>query len=65
METGAAVVTTEDIVKTYPQFLVIEQRAWFFNLQETHHVTAEKLAEVIPAGDGESPCTLWKVTRVD
>ena len=59
------VVTTEDIVKTYPQFLVIVQRAWFFNLQTTHHVTAEKLAEVISTVEGESSCTLWKVTRVD
>jgi hypothetical protein len=55
------VVTTDEILKTYPQFLVIEQRAWFLNLQTTHHVTAEKLAEA----EGEITCTLWKVTRVD
>jgi hypothetical protein len=59
------VVTTDDILKTYPQFLVIDQRAWFLNLQTTHHVIAEKLAEVIPSVEGESACTLWKVTRVD
>jgi hypothetical protein len=58
------VVTTDDILKTYPQFLVIAQRAWFFNLQTTHQVTAEKLAEVISSVEGESSCTLWKVTRV-
>jgi hypothetical protein len=59
------VVTTGDILKTYPQFLVIEQRAWFLNLKDTHQVTAEKLAEVIPAAEGEIACTLWKVTRVE
>jgi hypothetical protein len=59
------VVTTDDILKTYPQFLVIEQRAWFLNLRTTHQVTAEKLAEVIPSVEGEIACTLWKVTRVD
>lgn len=58
------VVTTDEILKTYPQFLVIEQRAWFLNLKTTHQVTAEKLAEVIPTAEGEVPCTLWKVTRV-
>ncbi len=59
------VETTEDILRTYPQFLVIEQRAWFLNLKATHRVTAEKLAEVIPAGEDQVPCTLWKVTRVE
>jgi hypothetical protein len=58
------VQTTDDILKTYPQFLVVEQRAWFLNLKTTHDVTAEKLAEVIPAQEGEASCTLWKVTRV-
>jgi hypothetical protein len=55
---------TADILKTYPQFLVIEQRAWFLNLKTTHQVVAEKLAEVIPEGEDEVPCTLWEVTRV-
>lgn len=59
------VETTDDILSTYPQFLVIEQRAWFLNLNTTHRVTAEKLAEVIPTADDEIPCTLWKVTRVE
>jgi hypothetical protein len=59
------VLTTDDILKTYPQFLVIDQRAWFLNLRTTHQVTAEKLAEVIPSVEGETACTLWKVTRVD
>jgi hypothetical protein len=30
---------------------------------ETRQVTAEKLAETVPAAD-EIACTLWKVTRV-
>lgn len=59
------VMTTDEIVRTYPQFLVIAQRAWFFNLRTTRQVTAEKLAEVISSADGESSCTLWKVTRVE
>jgi len=59
------VETTLDILRAYPQFLVIEQRAWFLNLQATHHVTAEKLAEVIPTAEDEIPCALWKVTRVE
>jgi hypothetical protein len=59
------VVTTDDILKTYPQFLAIEQRAWFLNLTATYRVTAEKLAEVIPTAENEIACTLWKVTRVE
>jgi hypothetical protein len=59
------VETTDDILKAYPQFLVVAQRAWFLNLKTTHRVTAEKLAEVIPARDDEAACTLWKVTRVE
>jgi hypothetical protein len=58
------VETTDDILRTYPQFLVIEQRAWFLNLRTTHQVVAEKLAEVIPQEDGDISCTLWKVTGV-
>jgi hypothetical protein len=58
------VETTDDILRTYPQFLVIEQRAWFLNLRTTHQVVAEKLAEVIPQEEGDISCTLWKVTRV-
>jgi hypothetical protein len=54
---------TDDIVRSYPQFLVIEQsgRAWFHNLLLTRDVTAQKLAEV--SEDGQS-CTLWRVTSV-
>ena len=59
------VEATSDILKAYPQFLVIEQRAWFLNLTTTHQVTAEKLAEVIATGDDEISCRLWKVTRVE
>jgi hypothetical protein len=59
------VETTDDILNAYPQFLVIEQRAWFLNLKTTYQVTAEKLAEVIPTTEAEVPCTLWKVTRVE
>ncbi len=59
------VVTTDDILRVYPRFLVLEQRAWFLNLRTTHQVTAEKLAEFTPTGPDEVPCTLWKVTRVE
>lgn len=59
------VETTDDILKAHPQFLAIEQRAWFLNLEATHQVTAEKLAEVIPVGEDEIPCTLWMVRRVE
>ncbi|WP_407157767.1 hypothetical protein [Bradyrhizobium sp. STM 3557] len=60
------VESTDDIVRKYPQFLVIEQpyRAWFHNLVETRNVTAEKLAETVPAAPDEIACTLWKVRRV-
>lgn len=60
------VESTDDIVRKYPQFLVIEQpyRAWFHNLLETRQVTAAKLAETVPAASDEIACTLWKVTRV-
>jgi hypothetical protein len=59
------VVSTEDIVGKYPQFLVIEQsgRAWFHNLTTTRDVSAQKLNEVTSA-DGSQSCTLWKVTSV-
>lgn len=60
-----AIMTTDDIVKTTPQFLAIEMsgRAWFHNLRDTRDVSAEKLAEVTTPGGGDS-CTLWKVSRV-
>jgi hypothetical protein len=56
-----AVMSTEDIVSDFPQFLAIEQsgRAWFHNLRTTRDVAAEKLATT----DDQS-CTLWKVTSV-
>jgi hypothetical protein len=56
-----AVMSTEDIVRNFPQFLAIEQsgRAWFYNLRTTRDVAAEKLATT----DDQS-CTLWKVTSV-
>lgn len=59
-----SIMTTEDIIAAYPQFLVLEMsgRAWFYNLRNTRDVTAEKLAErTSPGGD---TCTLWKVTSV-
>jgi hypothetical protein len=60
------VESTDDIIRKYPQFLVLEQpyRAWFHNLGQTRQVTAEKLAETNPAAPDEIACTLWKVTRV-
>jgi hypothetical protein len=56
-----AVMSTEDIVRNFPQFLAIEQsgRAWFHNLRTTRDVVAEKLGVT----DDQS-CTLWKVTSV-
>jgi hypothetical protein len=61
------VEATDDIVRKYPQFLVIEQpyRAWFHHLTSTRQVTAEKLAEATPANPDSISCTLWKVTRVE
>lgn len=57
-----SIMPTDDIVTTYPEFLVIEQsgRAWFHNLRTTRDVAAEKLAETT----GGDACTLWKVTSV-
>ena len=61
-----SVMSTEDIVRTYPKFLVIEQsgRAWFRNLKATHHLVAEKLAETSTTADLPSSCTIWMVTNV-
>jgi hypothetical protein len=60
-----SVMSTDDIVRSYPQFLVVEQpgRAWFHNLRATRNVVAEKLAETANA-EGNASCTLWKVTSV-
>lgn len=60
----ASIMSTNDIIKAYPQFLAIEMsdRAWFHNLQATRDVTAEKLTE--SASPGGETCTLWKVTSV-
>jgi hypothetical protein len=58
-----SIVSTEDIVRDYPEFLVIESdRAWFDNLRQTRDVSAEKLAEVNTGRGGT--CTLWKVASV-
>jgi len=62
-----SIMSTEDIVRNFPQFLAIEQsgRAWFHNLTTTRDVAAEKLAEVTNThGDQFYTCTLWKVTSV-
>jgi hypothetical protein len=60
-----SIMSTADIVRDFPQFLVIEQsgRAWFHNLRTTRDIVAEKLSEVSSA-DGEQTCRLWKVTGV-
>ena len=60
-----SVMSTEDVVRNFPQFLVIEQsgRAWFHNLRTTRDVVAEKLTEVTDTESDQS-CTLWKVTSV-
>jgi hypothetical protein len=61
-----SVMSTEDLVRTYPKFLVIEQggRAWFRNLKATRNVVAEKLAETPATADALSSCALWRVTSV-
>ena len=61
-----SVMSTEELVRTYPEFLVIEQsgRAWFRNLKATRDVVAEKLAETPATTDIPSHCTIWKVTNV-
>jgi hypothetical protein len=61
---NASIMSTDDILKAYPQFLAIELsgRAWFHNLRNTRDVTAEKLTEVTDASG--NACTLWKVTSV-
>jgi hypothetical protein len=58
-----SVMSTEDIVGNFPQFLAIEQsgRAWFHDLRTRRDVVAEKLTEVTST-DGKQSCTLWKVT---
>jgi hypothetical protein len=60
-----SIMSTEAIVRGFPQFLAIEQsgRAWFHNLRKTRDIVAEKLAEVT-SPDGDQTCTLWKVTSV-
>jgi hypothetical protein len=61
-----SVMSTEDLVRTYPKFLVIEQgrRAWFRNLKATRNVVAEKLAETPATADALSSCAIWRVTSV-
>jgi hypothetical protein len=61
-----SVISTDDIVRNFPQFLVIEQpeRAWFHNLRTTRNVAAEKLAESVASDPHEPLCALWKVTSV-
>lgn len=56
-----AILPTEQLVRDFPEFLVIEQpgRAWFHNLKDTRTVSAEKLAEA-----ATDSCTLWRVTSV-
>jgi hypothetical protein len=60
-----SVMSTEDLVRTYPTFLVIEQsgRAWFRNLKATRDVVAERLAVTPATVDAPSSCTIWKVTK--
>jgi hypothetical protein len=62
----SSITSTEELVRTYPEFLVIEQsgRAWFQNLKATRDVVAEKLAETPATTDIPSFCTIWKVTDV-
>jgi hypothetical protein len=59
------ILTTEEFIRAYPEFLVVSEnnRAWFRNLEDARRVTAEKLAEITDA-PGHS-CTLWHVKRVE
>jgi hypothetical protein len=58
----SSIMSTEDIMGSYPQFLAIEisDRAWLHHLRNSRDIAAEKLAEV--TNPGGSSCTLWKVT---
>jgi len=58
-------LSTEDIIREYPQFLVVSEsnRAWFHNLSNVRSVTADKLAETTDDLEGNS-CTLWLVQNV-
>jgi hypothetical protein len=59
------ILSTEDIIREYPQFLVVSEsnRAWFHNLSNVRRVTADKLAETTNDLEGNS-CTLWYVKNV-
>jgi hypothetical protein len=59
------ILSTEDIIREYPQFLVVSEsnRAWFHNLSNVRRVTADKLAETPNDLEGNS-CTLWYVKNV-
>jgi hypothetical protein len=61
----STILPTEDIVRDYPQFLVVSEsgRAWFHNLSNVKRVTADKLAETAQDTEGNS-CTLWHVKDV-
>lgn len=61
----SGILSTEDIIREYPQFLVISEsnRAWFHNLSNVRRVTADKLAETADDLEGNH-CTLWYVRNV-
>jgi hypothetical protein len=61
----SSILSTEDIVREYPQFFVVSEsgRAWFHNLSNVKRVTADKLAETTDDLEGNS-CTLWYVRNV-
>jgi hypothetical protein len=61
----SSILSTEDIVRDYPQFLVVNEsgRAWFHNLSNVSRVTADKLAETAEDSDGNR-CTLWHVKNL-
>jgi hypothetical protein len=58
------ILTTEEIIRAHPEFLVINEsnRSWFRNLGDARRVTAEKLAEITDA-PGHT-CTLWRVKSI-
>jgi hypothetical protein len=62
---ASSILSTEDIVREYPQFFVVSEsnRAWFHNLSNVKRVTADKVAETTDDLEGNS-CTLWYVRNV-
>jgi hypothetical protein len=52
----AGILTTDEILKSYPEFLVLNQptRSWLRNLMSTQHVVAKPVSRA-------GKCLLWHV----